>query len=104
MKRAPKRIQRKRVKGWRLPKNAVCVTRPGVFGNPFVLEKHETDRSLAVDLFRTWLTRSRMGDPWEEKRWALQDRLKELSGKDLACWCKPGAPCHADVLLELANK
>lgn len=29
--------------------------------------------------------------------------VSELRGKNLACWCKPGAPCHADVLLELAN-
>jgi hypothetical protein len=27
----------------------------------------------------------------------------ELAGKNLACWCKPGEPCHADVLLEIAN-
>jgi hypothetical protein len=27
----------------------------------------------------------------------------ELLGKDLACWCPLGQPCHADVLLELAN-
>ena len=26
-----------------------------------------------------------------------------LAGKNLACWCKPGTPCHADVLLEIAN-
>jgi hypothetical protein len=31
------------------------------------------------------------------------DALGELRGKNLACWCKPGEPCHADVLLELAN-
>ena len=31
------------------------------------------------------------------------DRLPELRGKNLACWCKPGSPCHADVLLEIAN-
>lgn len=29
--------------------------------------------------------------------------VSALRGKNLACWCKPGAPCHADVLLELAN-
>ena len=29
---------------------------------------------------------------------------KELAGKNLACWCKPGTPCHADVLLELATQ
>jgi hypothetical protein len=28
----------------------------------------------------------------------------ELRGKNLACWCKPGEPCHADVLIELANR
>ena len=27
----------------------------------------------------------------------------ELRGKNLICWCKIGAPCHADVLLEVAN-
>ena len=26
-----------------------------------------------------------------------------LAGKNLACWCKPGSPCHCDVLLEIAN-
>jgi hypothetical protein len=28
----------------------------------------------------------------------------ELRGKDLVCTCKPNDPCHADVLLELANR
>lgn len=33
-----------------------------------------------------------------------KDDIKQhLGGKNLACWCKPGEPCHADVLLELAN-
>lgn len=26
-----------------------------------------------------------------------------LAGLDLACWCAPGQPCHADVLLWVAN-
>lgn len=29
--------------------------------------------------------------------------VAELRGKDLACWCPLDQPCHADVLLELAN-
>jgi hypothetical protein len=29
---------------------------------------------------------------------------RELAGKDLACWCKPGALCHADIWLEVANR
>lgn len=32
-----------------------------------------------------------------------QRAVAELAGKDLACWCKPGEPCHADVLLAIAN-
>jgi len=29
--------------------------------------------------------------------------LAPLRGRDLVCWCAEGEPCHADVLLELAN-
>lgn len=35
---------------------------------------------------------------------AIETIQAELRGKDLACWCRPGEPCHADVLLELANR
>jgi hypothetical protein len=28
----------------------------------------------------------------------IGDVGRELKGKDLICWCKSGAPCHADVL------
>jgi len=27
----------------------------------------------------------------------------ELAGRDLACWCPVGSPCHGDVLLAVAN-
>lgn len=30
--------------------------------------------------------------------------LESLRGKNLACWCPLDQPCHADVLLELANR
>lgn len=30
--------------------------------------------------------------------------LDRLRGKNLACWCPLDQPCHADVLLKLANK
>lgn len=89
----PKRIQRKRTKGWRMPSEAVSVTRPGFWGNPFM----QPTRQAAVDLYRTWL----LGDTVSAK--AHRNRLHELRGKDLACFCPPGEPCHADVLLELAN-
>lgn len=33
----------------------------------------------------------------------LDEVRQELAGRDLACWCPLDRPCHADVLLELAN-
>lgn len=33
----------------------------------------------------------------------VDDVRRELAGRDLACWCEPGSPCHADVLLEVAR-
>ena len=32
------------------------------------------------------------------------DLYEDLRGRDLACWCPLDQPCHADVLLELANR
>jgi hypothetical protein len=46
-----------------------------------------------VDLFR-----ERIGGGWDKSLW-----LADLRGKNLACWCPLDQPCHADVLLELAN-
>lgn len=34
----------------------------------------------------------------------VDDVRRELRGKDLVCWCPLDQPCHADVLLELANR
>lgn len=63
------------------------------------------DARLAVALFRVeWeirleLIRQEGADFCED--WIAD--LDHLRGHDLACWCELGAPCHADVLLELAN-
>ena len=96
----PKRIQRKRVKGWRKPPDAVSVCRPGPFGNQFRLgyaPPFDTPQSL-VDAFETWLLQTPEGR-------ALAERAKrELRGHDLLCWCAVGSPCHADVLLRIANE
>jgi hypothetical protein len=91
----PKRIQRRRTKGWKMPPNTVYVGRPTIWGNPFSGgTKEEAVNSFRVDLSQ---------GPLERRQ--LRERAKrELRGKNLACWCKPGQPCHADVLLELANK
>jgi hypothetical protein len=88
--------------GWRMPSNTVKVSRPGKWGNPFLVGPERT-QGEAVGAFRIWLTTDGVtaGIP-ERKQWML-DHLHELRGKNLACWCKPGTPCHADVLLNLAN-
>lgn len=97
----PKRIQLKRTKGWRKPEGAVVVARPTKWGNP-VSWQPPLDRKYAVDAFRNWIEgcqiqRNLNGEP------PTMEEIKELRGKDLACWCPLDQPCHADVLLELAN-
>jgi hypothetical protein len=42
-------------------------------------------------------------DHMAARRRTIFSHIHMLRGKDLACWCKPGATCHADVLLALAN-
>ena len=94
-----RRVQLKRTRGWRLPPNTVVVSRPTRWGNPFRVPP--LPREDAVALFRAMLAQDTTG-----LREAVQ---RELCGKDLACWCplvdaegRP-VPCHADVLLEVAN-
>ena len=43
----PKRIQRKRTAGWRMPENTVYVGRPTRWGNPYPVTP-EKDRDLGV--------------------------------------------------------
>lgn len=92
----PKRIQRKRTRGWKMPANTVYVGRPGVFGNHPAARIGLTKGQTAVDAFRQWVE-TQAFDAWKEQ---VKDTLR---GKNLACWCALDQPCHADVLLELAN-
>jgi hypothetical protein len=113
----PKRIQRKREKGWRMPPGAVYVGRPTVWGNPFLhAQKHlglqislklyrdmvigiwnpatiteDHDRQIAYEAFAHWTKRFH------------GNSFAHIRGKDLACWCPLDQPCHAAVLLEIAN-
>ena len=115
----PRRIRLSRRNGWRLPAGARSVARPTPWGNPYQVAKDTTGqqprwvvtndgsariisafdtidqaRAKAVDLYREWV----LGQPDLTRRVRL-----ELAGRDLACWCPGQAPCHADVLLQLAN-
>jgi hypothetical protein len=101
---SPQRIQRQRTKGWRMPSGVVYVGRPGIYGNPFAIPQHTADQ--AVSNFRAWLEDDDVPEfAWKAEHDAMRASLAAgvLRGRDLACWCPLSSPCHADVLLELAN-
>ena len=92
----PVRLQLSRAKGFSLQAHsrvvnglaAVNCARPGKWGNPFRARGTGTAEDC-VNAYRSYL--------------ATGTDLTELRGKNLACFCKLSDPCHADVLLELAN-
>lgn len=111
----PVRIQLKRTKGWKMPPNTVKVDRSTRFGNPFIVGQ-DGDVAECVTKHARWLTGaltdtailSSVKQPMAS--WLTNMRhprlgaiLRELPGKNLACWCALDQPCHADVLLEIAN-
>jgi hypothetical protein len=102
----PVRIQRKRTKGFDLhaassnPNGVKCVTRGTGWGNHWRIGDPDPDKGHPM-------TGPEVLARFEEDalKMALVNPawLEPLRGKDLACWCKPDAPCHADILLRLAN-
>lgn len=115
------RIQRSRARGWKLPDNAVIVDRSSRWGNPFteadfpaaITDEAPWDqqwREWAVGQYAGWLD-GQGSDvfivPGKRPRyfvrtWVLAN-LRDLAGKDLACFCPAGLPCHATELLGRAN-
>lgn len=125
---APVRLQLSRRKGFDLQKlsretnslEAVNVARPSKWGNPFVVHHPNGPASMrspmtaksAVAAFKSMLEKEGswfpVPLPWPKGKIPAQittvgDVRRELCGKNLACWCTDGDPCHADVLLALAN-
>ncbi len=113
---APRRIQRKRTAGWTTPPNTVYIGRPSVYGNPFKLNVTFCGPTLrafhtpaeAVAGYREWITQDTLHPLfWDrhliDAHTAVKTALKRghLVGKNLACWCREGSPCHGDVLLEI---
>jgi Domain of unknown function (DUF4326) len=88
----PRRVQLSRKPGWRKPPGAVVVSRPTRWGNPYPVATFGRDQAVA--LFRRYLA---------EHPELVEAARQELAGKDLACWCRPGELCHADIWLEIAN-
>lgn len=108
----PRRVQLRRLTGWRMPEHTKKVARPTRWGNPWaatwqpgvgwccietstgtiVQARDQADaHDLAVSHYRRWI------EPQAEAVRA------ELRGWNLACFCAPPLRCHADVLLEVAN-
>lgn len=118
----PVRIQRKRTKGWKMPPNTVYVGRPSKWGNPFKVQSIGNRRGVyiitqnikhgeAIDFkyklyniskFSAQIQAVKLFEKWIKQQ--IYWPIKELKGKNLACWCKEGDPCHADILLKLANE
>ena len=84
------KVLNKRIHG--IPRGAVYIGRPSIWGNPFVIGK-DGSRDDVIAKYERWL----LGNG------KLVDQLAALAGKDLVCWCAP-ARCHGDVLVRLANK
>lgn len=99
----PIRVQLSRAKGWRMPENTVKVDRTTKWGNPYPVKSAKRTHPKEAGMTPAQAVaayREQMADLIEENGtlWLIP-----LAGKNLACWCAPDAPCHADVLLELAN-
>ena len=77
----------------KIPPDAIYVGRPSKWGNPYIIGRDGTREEVIVKYHNRLMT----------SEWKLRKELPELKGRDLVCWCAP-LPCHADVLLELANK
>lgn len=113
---SPVRLQRKRTKGFDMQAESravnglecVYVGRPTKWGNPFTGDN-------AVGLFKRWTAKGKMGIAefyrkrevnhcylHSDKVMMLRD-IQTLRGKNLSCWCPLNQPCHADILLKLAN-
>lgn len=109
---APQRIQRKRTKGWRMPEGAVYVGRPTKWGNPFTVGGNPSRFSTALPQTCETVEAAVECYRYFASQWMRITRgewIHGLRGKHLACWCPlydtegNRVPCHADVLLQVAN-
>lgn len=82
----------------------------GMSSEEYGADRADTQR-IAVAYFAGWLrnnngaglTRPKL-KAMEALRERILSKLPDLAGHDLCCWCAPELPCHADVLLEIANE
>lgn len=129
----PTRVQLRRTKGWRMPDNTIKCDRTTRWGNHYrvvqrgdvwvVNSSPDLDPGYDVGYYESdehdyqWIVptyptkKAAILAAVENHRRAVERASgyvkgvirAELAGKNLACWCPLDAPCHADVLLEIAN-
>lgn len=112
---SPQRIQQRRTKGWRKPEGAVAVGRGTRWGNPFRIgaasaywmgpgwsSPRRPDPIPAMDAAEVVAVYRGMVEA-NMARFDIEEVRRDLAGRDLMCWCPLDQPCHADVLLEIAN-
>jgi hypothetical protein len=115
---APRRFQRSRAPGWRAPDGAVFVGRGTEWGNPATVSDRQRGGIYWVRTGPDDPRPTRLTDRADAHALAVahyRERLQQnpdfvtrirrmLRGRDLMCWCSvPDDPCHADVLLCVAN-
>lgn len=113
----PQRLQRTRHRNRETPSGAVYVGRPTLWANPFA-ERYHIGHARSVILFGAWLAGDcsprvlRAGGfsdaeivALNRRRERVLDRLPQITGRNLQCWCPSTSPwCHAETLLRLANR
>ena len=111
----PKRVQRKKTKGFKLPANTKCVNRGTKYGNPFKVVKsiygfiiesvdgmyNSVHYENLIDANKESI---RMFDEYCNANFTKEEIQSDLKGKNLACFCSLDIPCHANYLLEIANQ
>jgi hypothetical protein len=87
-----------------MPANTVYVGRPTKWGNPYrVGDGLCKTASMAVRYYERFVEEG-LNFVSEQTAPEIAEIRRELAGKNLACWCSLDEPCHADVLLRIANE
>jgi len=88
-----------------MPANTVKVDRSTPWGNPFRVGTDGTAEECLAALERLLTGKACRATcaALRAYRDYVHAHIADLRGKNLACWCKPGAPCHAELLLQMAN-
>jgi hypothetical protein len=94
-----------------MPEGVIYVGRPSKWGNPFIVDELGIEESVRMyaecilnnAMVYVYIDEIEASVQFDRFKW-MAENLEQLRGKNLACWCPPSSPCHADILLKLANK